>query len=121
MAMEPKELTDDWISTLEMEKTAPCIPAGRPILAILLSFTLLIRRSRSLSLKAPSLFTRHQSTRPAEITWEITVARATPATSIFREITKNRFRTTFTTPAAVRKYKGRLVSPTALRTALPKL
>ena len=36
-------------------------------------------------------------------------------------VTKNRFRTTFTTPAAVRKYKGRLVSPTALRTALPKL
>lgn len=30
IATEPKELTEDWIRTLEIENTAPCIPAGRP-------------------------------------------------------------------------------------------
>ena len=29
MAMAPKEFTEDWISTLEMEKMAPCMPAGK--------------------------------------------------------------------------------------------
>ena len=36
-------------------------------------------------------------------------------------ITKNRFKTTFTAPAANKKYNGRLVSPTALKRAAPKL
>ena len=30
----PKELMDDWINTLDNEKTTPCIPAGRPICII---------------------------------------------------------------------------------------
>lgn len=53
--------------------------------------------------------------------WERMVARATPATSIRKAITKNRFRITLTTPATDKKYKGLLVSPVARRIALPKL
>ena len=34
MAVEPKELMDDWINTLDSEKTTPCIPAGSPICMI---------------------------------------------------------------------------------------
>ena len=30
MATEPNELTEDWMSTLEMEKIAPWMPAGSP-------------------------------------------------------------------------------------------
>jgi len=52
---------------------------------------------------------------------EITVAQPTPSTPIPRPTTKNRFKTTFTTPAMNRKYSGRLVSPMARRMALPKL
>ena len=40
MAMAPKEFTEDWISTLDMEKMAPCRPAGRPILAMFSSLSL---------------------------------------------------------------------------------
>ena len=40
MAMEPKELMEDWIRTFEMEKTAPCIPAGSPIRIIWISLSL---------------------------------------------------------------------------------
>lgn len=31
IAIEPKELIDDWINTLDNEKTTPCMPAGKPI------------------------------------------------------------------------------------------
>ena len=51
----------------------------------------------------------------------MTVAQATPSTPIPSATTKNRFRHTFTTPDARRKYRGLLVSPMALRMAAPKL
>ena len=39
MAIEPNEFTDDWISTLETENIAPCIPAGRPMRMICFNFS----------------------------------------------------------------------------------
>jgi len=62
-----------------------------------------------------------RTTREAEMHWEITVAMATPATSSFMTMTKNRFRMMLTTPARDRKYSGRWVSPSARSRALPKL
>ena len=121
MAMEPKELTDDWISTLDMEKIAPCIPAGRPTRTICVSFPDTIRSFVRCSFMAPFSFIRLRIIRPADTHSEITVAQATPSTPIPSWITKNRFNTTFTAPAANRKYRGRLVSPTALKRAAPKL
>ncbi len=50
-----------------------------------------------------SHFIRQRTIRMAEIHWEITVARATPATPMDRAMTKNRFRTTLMTPAVSRK------------------
>ena len=35
MARAPKELMEDWISTLEKEKMIPCRPAGTPIFTML--------------------------------------------------------------------------------------
>ena len=37
---EPKELTEDWISTLETLNTAPWIPAGSPTFVISISLSL---------------------------------------------------------------------------------
>ena len=98
MAMAPKEFTEDWISTLEMEKMAPCRPAGRPILAMFRSLSLWMASLWRSRRHMPSRPIRHFKTMPAEITWEITVAVATPATPILKMITKIRFRITFTTP-----------------------
>ena len=52
---------------------------------------------------------------------DIIVAKATPKTFQSKTITKTRFSKTFITPAAVRKYSGRFVSPTALSIAAEKL
>ncbi len=57
----------------------------------------------------------------AEMTCAMTVASATPATLIWNTMTNIRFSATFTSPDTVRKYRGRLVSPTARRMALPKV
>lgn len=61
------------------------------------------------------------ATSPAEITCEMTVAMATPATPRWNTMTRNRFKMTFTTPAMVKKYSGRFVSPTERKIAAPKL
>ena len=121
MAMEPKELTEDWIKTLEIEKIAPCNPAGRPIFAMSISLSFVIFSLSFRSRYGASERTRHWTISAAETHWEMTVARATPATPIENAITKIRFSTTLMIPAVKRKYSGLLVSPTALRTALPKL
>ena len=57
----------------------------------------------------------------AERYCEIMLASATPSAAILHTITKNKLRITLSTPAAVRYTSGRRVSPSALRTALPKL
>ena len=121
MAMDPKELTEDWISTLDMEKMAPCMPAGSPIFTIRFSFFGWIRSSLRFSFSAPGASIRLFSTRRADTCSEMTVAHPTPSTPIPSPMTKNRFSATLTTPAMNRKYRGRLVSPIALSMAAPKL
>ena len=51
----------------------------------------------------------------------MTLAMATPSAAMWQRITKNRFRTTFSTPATDRYSRGRRVSPTALMMPLPQL
>ena len=45
MATEPKELMEDWISTLEILKITPCSPAGSPMRTISKSWSLWMRSS----------------------------------------------------------------------------
>ena len=52
---------------------------------------------------------------------EITVAIATPVTPRWKTITRKRLRAAFKTPATVRQYRGRFVSPILLNIAAPKL
>jgi len=121
MAMDPKELIEDWISTLDIEKIAPWNPAGSPIFMIcftLDSVILIFSRHRRY---AESERARHCTISTAEMHSDTTVAVATPATPIEKTITKTRFSTTLTAPANSRKYSGLLVSPTARRIAAPKL
>ena len=60
-------------------------------------------------------------TAPAARHWDITVARATPATLILKTITKSRFKRKLITPAINKIKRGRKVSPFARRRADPKL
>ena len=76
---------------------------------------------RKLSLKPSSSLSRHLMTSTAESVCAMAVAAATPATLILKMMTKTRSSTTLVTPAASRKKSGLLVSPLALRIALPKL
>ena len=55
------------------------------------------------------------------ITFDMTVARATPTTLILNPTTNITFRITFTTPPTARAINGLLLSPLLRRTAEPKL
>ena len=57
----------------------------------------------------------------AERVWVSIVEIATPATPHLKAMTNKRLRITLSMPEMMRKMSGRLVSPTARRTALPKL
>lgn len=52
---------------------------------------------------------------------EITVATATPATSILKPMTNTKFKMTFVIPAAIKNISGFFVSPFAYKIAAPKL
>ncbi len=73
------------------------------------------------NLSIPPFFHKYHITSITERYWDTVVAIATPATLILNTITRIIFRITFRTPAAVRKYSGLLVSPTALSIAAQKL
>ena len=121
MATDWKELMEDWISTLEMENRLPWNPAGRPTLRISFIARFSMRSARRFRCTRPSEWIRHRMTSTALMICEIMVASATPATSMWKTMTKNRFRNTFTSPEMERKYSGLRVSPTALSMAAPKL
>ena len=61
------------------------------------------------------------TTSTAETACEITVASATPATSILNATTKSTFSSTLSTPAMERKSSGLRISPAARRMDAPKL
>lgn len=69
----------------------------------------------------PSISISERVTSTAETACEMIVASATPATLILNPMTNTRFSPALITPAMVRKYSGRLVSPTARSTAAQKL
>ena len=59
MATEPKLFTVDWMSTLEMEKVAPWMPAGTPILVIIHSLWRVMRSCFKMHLVGP--FAAHEA------------------------------------------------------------
>ena len=71
--------------------------------------------------KASGLFNKILRIRIAERYCAMILAIATPITPRLHMITKKRLRIILIIPESDRKYKGLLVSPAALRTALPKL
>ena len=80
-----------------------------------------MRISRRTRRQESSRRVRQRTTSTAEMSWEVMVASATPATPMWNTMTVTRLRATLTMPAAERIYRGRLVSPTARRMAAPKL
>ena len=119
--VEPNELTADWMTTLERLNTVLCRPAGRPMSKIWVRAPLWkpsLCRSRW---RGPSSFRSRAVTMQAETVWLMMVASATPATLIWKPMTKTRFRMTLMTPAVARQNSGRLVSPTARSSAELKL
>lgn len=64
---------------------------------------------------------RHTITMAALMHWERIVARAAPATPIFKYATKNRSSAMLTKQLMIRKYSGRLESPTARKIPAPIL
>ena len=118
---EPKEFTADWISTLEIEKSMLCIPAGRPIFNISLSFCLSIHNFCGVKRMALSVLYRQLSTNSIERYCEITVAHATPLTLMLSTITKRRLSITLTIPEKMRKFIGLRLSPIARSIAAQKL
>ncbi len=102
IARSPKELTEDWITTLDMEKSEPWMPAGRPMRMILLrafpSKRIRLKSSRTASFR----LTRSRTTSTEASTCESAVARPTPFTPMPRQITKKMFIATFRTPAMVK-------------------
>ena len=109
------------MTTLDRENTTPWNPAGRPTW-MMRSITFRSMRSCLRSTRrGPISSIRHRSTRKAETYWEMAVAVATPATSMWKMITVTRLSTTLMIPRTSRKFRGRRVSPSARRMALPKL
>ena len=81
MTTAPNEFMNAWITTLEIEKSTPCSPAGIPILSIFIRFFTSMRALAGVKRSAPLSRSRQRSTRAAEIHCAMTVAIATPATS----------------------------------------
>ena len=107
----PRELMADCTRILETENSTPCRPAGRPMRTISRHRLLLSFRSEGTTLRRPLSRTRYTNSMAELTTLERTVASATPATSIFSTMTKNRFSTTFSRPENVRQNRGVLVLP----------
>ena len=102
MAVEPKELMEDWITTLDRENTIPWNPAGSPTCRIRLTIRLSRRSFRRSRCRGPWSLIRQLTTSRADTAWEMMVARATPATLIWNTMTNSRFSATLVTPAMAR-------------------
>ena len=102
MALAPKALMEDWISTLEMEKMTLEKPAGRPIFMMPPSMLFLMRSFFRSRCTLPWQRTRLSSTSAAETYCEVMVASATPATPMPKKATVTMLRMMLMTPASVR-------------------
>ena len=118
---EPRPLTYACTRALE-NAVSPCwTPAGSPIRKISPRQVLLICKSLKTSLWAPSVLVSVMQARNAETVSAITVAIATPLIPQWNTATKRISRTIFKQLLMIRNRSGRLVSPTALKIALPIL
>ena len=118
---EPKEFTEDCITTLEIENTKLCSPAGRPTLSIASILSLCMRICLISRCRQLSVLTRLSTTNMADMYCETDVAMATPATPNLKFTTVITLSITFIMPAMVKNCMGRLVSPTARSAEAPKL
>ena len=117
----PRLFTNTCITILEILYITDSRPAGIPILrtenSILLSKRIWLIFSTYISL----VFRSITVTISALITWEVTVATATPVTPMPNATTNSRSRIMFSTQVMIRTYSGLLESPTARRMAAPIL
>ena len=102
MALAPKELMEDWISTLEIEKMMLEKPAGRPTRMMPPRIFFLMRSFLRSRWTLPCERMRLSSTRIAETYCEVMVASATPATPMPKQATVTMLRMMLMTPASVR-------------------
>ena len=102
ITVEPKELTDDCISTFEIENIQPCSPAGRPIFIMPMHLSGVIFILFKHSFIEPLSCIKQRMIRAHDTACDITVAMATPATPNLNVVTKNMLRITFIIPAMVR-------------------
>ena len=121
MVTSPKEFIEACTTTLDMAKSTPWNPEGRPTRSMLLKCSLFTPSFFKLSLKPSSSLSRHLITNAADKVCAMAVAAATPATLMLSAITNTKSNTTLVTPAASKKKRGLFVSPLALKIALPKL
>ena len=120
MTTVPRLLMADWMMMFDSEKMAVWMPAGRPMLMILLNAVRSMRSSRS-STRTRSPCSRRRSSSTELTAFESTVAMATPLTFILSTMTKNRLRITFRIPETVSAASGIFVSPMLRKMAASKL
>ena len=123
VADKPKELTEDWIKTLEKVKARDCNPAGMPATKIsLISFQDILKIFDKRNLMTVFfLLVKNRTVNKAWQNSQMTVARPTPATSISKTATKRIFNPILTTAQQRRTYRGLLESPMERKMADPKL
>ena len=102
MALAPKELMEDWISTLEMEKMVLESPAGRPMRMISRTLAPCMRSAFMSRCTLPCERMRLRSTSTAEMYCATMVAIATPATPMPKKATVTMLSTMLTAPASDR-------------------
>ena len=116
-----KRFIYDWTKILEKAVTASCSAEGIPMAHILLSSRGLAVRCRMSTLYAEPGRESSSITSAAERPCAITVAAAAPAMPMARFFTKIMSSTVFVKAEKIRKYRGRVESPTALSMPAPIL
>ena len=95
----PNEFIDDCRTTFDAEKRHALMPDGMPRRSIPTNWSLYIVTLDKISFAQSVRRIKTSSKKSEEIICEITVAMATPSTSILNTATKTRFKITLTTPA----------------------
>ena len=117
----PRLFIADWTTMFESENTAPCMPAGTPILSMRQSIFQSMRRFLNSTWIKSSLLKSLRRRTTELTTFASTVAIATPSTVLLRTMTKNRLSITFRTPESASAISGVFVSPALRNMAASKL
>ncbi len=86
-------------------------PLGRPSLHRRITNSFLGQRVRRVTVKCSFIFSRRTMHRAPEISWEIMVAQAAPATPILKPATNQMSRPMFSMHAVKRNTRGMIESP----------